>query len=88
MSKVRKVSLSDKINELLKETPLESRIRISCWFVLNDMIHSSGAREESVWDETNPRDLELMELLNNRTKELTQKILENIKEWEKDGKPE
>jgi hypothetical protein len=88
MAKARKNSLSNKIGELLKETPLESRIRISCWFALNDMIHSSGAREESVWDETNPRDLELMELLNNRTKELTETILRNIKEWEADGKPE
>ncbi len=88
MAKARKVSLSDRIGELLKETPLEARIRISCWFMLNDMIHSSGAREETAWDETNPKDIEMMKLLDDKTKELTETILRNIKEWETDGKPE
>ena len=88
MAKPRKSLLSDKIIELLKETPLESRIRISCWFALNNMIHDSGAREESMWDETNPKDVEIMELLEDKTEELTKKIMENIKEWEEDGKPE
>jgi hypothetical protein len=86
MSKARKV-LSNTIVELIKETPLESRVRISCWFALNNMIHDSGAREESVWDETNPVDIKLMELLEDKTEELTKKIMEDIKEWEEDGKP-
>ena len=87
MGKARKVSLSDRIGDILKETPLESRIKISCWFILNDMIHQSGAREESMWDETNPKDIEMMKLLDDKTKELTDRIMENIKEWEEDGKP-
>ena len=88
MAKARKSLLSDKITDLLKQTPLQSRIKMSCWFVLNDMIHDSGAREEAVWDETNPKDVEMMKLLDNKTKELTEQIMEDIKEWEEDGKPE
>lgn len=87
MAKARKI-LSYTINELLKETSLETRIKMSCWFVLNNMIHDSGAREESAWDESNPRDIELMRILDDKTKELTDKILKDIKEWEQDGKPE
>ena len=86
MAKARKI-LSNTISELLKETSLETRIKMSCWFVLNDMIHDSGAREEAAWDETNPKDIELMKLLDDKTKELTETILRNIKEWEEDGKP-
>jgi len=88
MSKPRKSLLSDKINDLLKQTPLEARIKISCWFAMNDMIHDSGAREEAVWDETNPKDVEMMKLLDDKTRELTEVIMNNIKEWEEDGKPE
>ena len=88
MKKPRKSLLSDKINDLLKQTPLEARVKISCWFALNDMIHDSGAREEAVWDETNPKDVEMMKLLDDKTKELTEVIMNNIKEWEEDGKPE
>jgi hypothetical protein len=87
MAKARKI-LSYTISELLKETSLETRIKMSCWFVLNNMIHDSGAREESAWDESNPRDIELMRILDDKTKELTDKILKDIKEWEQDGKPE
>ena len=87
MAKARKI-LSNTISELLKETSLETRIKMSCWFVLNNMIHDSGAREESAWNESNPRDIELMRILDDKTKELTDKILKDIKEWEQDGKPE
>ena len=88
MTKARKSLLSDKITDLLKETPLEVRVKISCWFALNDMIHDSGARESAVWDETNPKDVEMMKLLDDKTRELTEVIMNNIKEWEEDGKPE
>jgi hypothetical protein len=87
MSKARK-SLLSGINDLLGQIPLQSRIKISCWFALNDMIHDSGAREEAVWDETNPKDVEMMKLLDDKTKELTEQIMEDIKEWEQHGKPE
>jgi hypothetical protein len=72
---------------LLKETSLETRIKMSCWFTINNVIHESGAREEAAWDETNPKDIEMMRLLDDKTKELTETILKNIKEWEEDGKP-
>ena len=84
MGKARKVSITDLIDEL----SLELRIKTSCWFALNDMIHQSGARKESSWDETNPKDIEMMKLLDDKTKQLTERIMENIKEWEQDGKPE
>jgi hypothetical protein len=86
MAKARKI-LSNTISELLKETSLEIRIKMSCWFMINNVIHESGAREESAWDETNPKDIEMMRLLDDKTKELTETILKNIKEWEEDGKP-
>jgi hypothetical protein len=86
MAKARKI-LSNTISELLKETSLETRIKMSCWFTINNVIHESGAREEAAWDETNPKDIEMMRLLDDKTKELTETILRNIKEWEEDGKP-
>ena len=86
MAKARKI-LSNTISELLKETSLKTRIKMSCWFMINNVIHESGAREESAWDETNPKDIEMMKLLDDKTKELTETILRNIKEWEEDGKP-
>jgi hypothetical protein len=86
MAKARKI-LSNTISELLKETSLETRVKLSCWFMINNVLHETGVREEKAWDNNNKRDVELMMLLENKTKELTETILRNIKEWEEDGKP-
>jgi len=86
MAKARKI-LSNTISELLKETSLEIRVKLSCWFMINNVLHETGVREEKAWDNNNKRDVELMMLLENKTMELTETILRNIKEWEEDGKP-
>ena len=86
MSKARKIAIKT-INELLTTTNLKTRVKLSCWFMINNILHETGVREEKVWDNNNKRDVELMMLLENKTKELTETILRNIKEWEEDGKP-
>ncbi len=86
MAKARKI-LSNTISELLKETSLETRVKLSCWFMINNVLHETGVRQEKAWDNNNKRDVELMMLLENKTMELTETILKNIKEWEEDGKP-
>jgi hypothetical protein len=86
MSKARKIAIKT-INELLSTTNLKTRVKLSCWFMINNVLHETGVREEKAWDNNNKRDVELMMLLENKTKELTETILRNIKEWEEDGKP-
>ena len=86
MSKARKIAIKT-INELLTTTNLKTRVKLSCWFMINNVLHETGVREEKAWDNNNKRDVELMMLLENKTKELTETILKNIKEWEEDGKP-
>jgi hypothetical protein len=86
MSKARKITIKT-INELLATTNLKTRVKLSCWFMINNVLHETGVREEKAWDNNNKRDVELMMLLENKTKELTETILRNIKEWEEDGKP-
>ena len=86
MSKARKIAIKT-INELLVTTNLKTRVKLSCWFMINNVLHETGVREEKVWDNNNKRDVELMMLLENKTMELTETVLRNIKEWEEDGKP-
>jgi hypothetical protein len=86
MSKARKIAIKT-INELLSTTNLKTRVKLSCWLMINNVLHETGVREEKAWDNNNKRDVELMMLLENKTKELTETILRNIKEWEEDGKP-
>ena len=66
MAKARKI-LSNTISELLKETSLETRVKLSCWFMINNVLHETGVREEKAWDNNNKRDVELMMLLENKT---------------------
>jgi hypothetical protein len=56
----------------------EIEIRTAVWFAINDTIHLSGAREEKFWNESDPRDQELMQVLDLKTVELTKRIMEII----------
>lgn len=60
------------------EVDLKTKIKVACWFAINDTIHKSGAREEKIWNESDPRDIELMNVLDNTTIELTDRIMEII----------
>lgn len=60
------------------EVDLKTKIKVTCWFAINDTIHKSGAREEKIWNESDPRDIELMNVLDNTTIELTDRIMEII----------
>jgi len=60
------------------EVDLKTKVKLACWFIINDVIHKAGAREEKVWNESDPRDIELMGVLDNATVELTNRIMEII----------
>jgi hypothetical protein len=72
------------IDKLLKETPLETRLRVSFQMSFINLITELGYRESKMWgsdeDETLKKLCDLAENLLNDT-------LQNIKEWENDGKP-
>lgn len=57
---------------------LEIQIKVAIWFAINDVIHQSGAREEKMWNESDPRDIELMKVLDLKTVELTNRIMDII----------
>mgnify|MGYP000353452382 CR=1 FL=1 len=48
MAKARKI-LSNTISELLKETSLETRVKLSCWFMINNIIHKFKSNKEYKW---------------------------------------
>ena len=57
---------------------LRTEIKTACWFAINDVIHESGAREEKMWNEADPRDNELSNVLDKNTVKLTNRIMELI----------
>ena len=44
MSKARKIAIKT-INELLVTTNLKTRVKLSCWFMINNVLHETGVRE-------------------------------------------
>lgn len=62
---------------------LRTKIKTAVWFAINDTIHLSGAREEKMWNEADPRDEELMKVLDTKTVYLTNRIMELIEEENK-----
>lgn len=61
--------------ELPSDEEIKIKIKLACWFVINDTIHQSGARDEKVWNKSNLKDIKLMNLLDTKTLELTNRIM-------------
>jgi hypothetical protein len=59
---------------------LKIKIRTAVWFAINDTIHLTGTREEKMWNESDPRDRELMKVLDTKTVELSDRIMNIIDE--------
>ena len=76
--------MSKIIKKILKETPLKTRL-----YVLNSMSMSAllvelGYREDKPWGDDEE---EIAVKLDKYAKKITRWQLEDIKKWEKDGKP-
>lgn len=75
------------ISDWLKEnpTPLDIRIRVSAQIAFINLITELGYRESKSWT---PDEDELLNNLMNLAEKHTQDILQEIKEWENEGRPE
>lgn len=72
------------LKEMLKSIPIEDRLTVLNELTFINLISELGYREDKYWTE-NEND-KLM-IIRKMSKELANDILEEIKEWEKDGKP-
>jgi len=75
---------SDIISKILKETPLEIRLKVTNEYAFINLITELGFREDKMWaDEEGPISEKLFDLAHK----LTQEQIETFNRWEQDGKP-
>jgi hypothetical protein len=73
------------ISELCKKIPLETRLTVSNEMAMIDLLTELGFRDDKMWTkEEDP----MLEKLCNLAKKWTKIQLDEIKEWEENGKPE
>ena len=75
---------SKTVDRLIKTTTLETRLFVTNQCYLIKTITDLGFRDENMWSHN---DKELFNKIAEKAKELTEWQLEQIKEWEEDGKP-
>ncbi|MFW6225710.1 MAG: hypothetical protein ACOC3V_01965 [bacterium] len=73
------------LSDSLKNIPLEIRLNVLNEITFINLITKLGYREEKYWTED---EKDKRRIISNLAKELTTDILNEIKEWENDGKPE
>ncbi len=74
-----------KFHEILKQTPLQIRLKVSNQMAFISLLTELGFREDKMWtDDEN----ELLSKLCEAANQHTEHQLETIKEWEKDGRPD
>ena len=72
------------IEDILKRTPLKTRIKVDIQASFINLITELGYRESKSWTEDEDLILQKLTDLANQT---TDYIMESIKDWESDGKP-
>lgn len=79
-----KEEFNNMLGELYKEIPLETRLKVLNQMAFISLLTELGYREEKMWtSDEDERFDKLMDLANKHTED----IMEEISEWEKDGKP-
>ena len=72
------------VEDILKRTPLKTRIEVDIQASFINLISELGYRESKYWTEDENPILQKLTELANKT---TDYIMESINEWERDGKP-
>jgi hypothetical protein len=75
---------SPLIEKILKETPLETRLKVSNEMAFIMLITDLGFRENKMWDENDPKEMELLGKICKFAIEHTKNQIETIEEWKKD----
>lgn len=79
--------MRSKIAEkILKETPLEVRLKVSNEMAFIMLLSELGYRENKMWDESDEKEMEILHKLCEFAKKHTASQIREIKEWEKDKK--
>jgi len=72
------------VEDILKRTPLKTRIKVDIHASFINLITELGYRESKCWTEDEDPILQKITELANKT---TDYIMESINRWESDGKP-
>ncbi len=77
---------SKLISKLLKETPLETRLKVGNEMAFIMLITELGYRENKMWDENDEKDNEILNKLLKFAKEHTENQMKTIERWKEDTK--
>jgi hypothetical protein len=72
------------LEKIRKETPLETRLSVLNKMMFIDLLSTLGFRKDKYWT---PEEDPLLSKLCEHAQKLTNMQLEDIKEWEEDGRP-
>jgi hypothetical protein len=75
---------NELINQLLKETPLKVRLQVLNEMFFVDMLHELGYIDGGSW--TPDEQIEKLVKISEYCEKLTQAQLDDIEQWENDGR--
>lgn len=75
------------IEQVLKETSLETRINVSIEMSFIALLVELGYLEDRKWDEDNPEDTRILSTIIKSAKKEAKYLVNEVAKWEKDGRP-
>ena len=73
------------ISDYCKDIDLKTRIKVKSEITFINLIHELGYREDKMWTS---EEEEILNKLLKLASEFTNDVIDEIGQWEKDGKPE
>lgn len=75
------------IQQVLKETSLETRINVSIEMSFITLLVELGYLEDRMWNEDNPEDTRILSTIIKLAKKEAKYLVNEVNKWEEDGKP-
>jgi hypothetical protein len=81
-------SIKDIVKELLKQTPLETRLKVSIEMTFIQILVELGFIESRPWDSENEEDNRILKIILDTSEKESKYLAKQVKKWQADGMPE
>jgi hypothetical protein len=81
-------SIKDIVKELLRQTTLETRLKVSIEMTFIQMLVELGFIESRPWDDENEEDNRILKIILDTAEKESKYLAKQVKKWQADGMPE
>lgn len=88
MKDIVKPAINDIVKQLLMQTPLETRFKVSIEMTFMQMLVELGFISDRPWDDESEEDNRILKIILDTAEKESKYLVKQVKKWQADGMPE